>query len=117
MPGIFHSLKHLALIALILRAMLPAGWMPAATGSASFTICTVNAAHQQDPTNKVPDESGQHDKLCAFSGTPQLAATPDAPALLLPAFHAFAASTDRAIAARFAAHYQPQSPRAPPLNA
>src|SRR5688572_13208032 len=42
MQGIFHSLKHLALIALILRAMLPAGWMPAAAGNASFTICTVN---------------------------------------------------------------------------
>ncbi len=97
MQGILHSLKHLALIALILRAMLPAGWMPAATGT--FTICTVQSAHQQDPANKVPDESGQHDKLCAFSGTPQLAATPDAPALLLPAFHAFAASTDRASAA------------------
>ena len=115
MQGIFHSLKHLALIALILRAMLPAGWMPAATGT--FTICTVNAAHQQDPANKVPGDSGRHDKPCAFSGTPQLAATPDAPALLLPAFHAFAAGTDRATAARFAAHYQPQSPRAPPLNA
>lgn len=115
MQGILHGLKHLALIALILRAMLPAGWMPAATGT--FTICTVKSAHQQDPGNQVPDGSGQHDRLCAFSGTPQLGATPDAPALLLPAFHAFAAGADRAMAAKFAAHYAPQSPRAPPLNA
>ena len=116
MQGILHGLKHLALVALILRAMLPAGWMPIAA-EATFTICSVNALHQQQPDNKAPGEPSQLEKPCAFFGIPQLAATPDAPALRLPAFHAFVASTDRAYAVRFAGHYQPQSPRAPPLNA
>lgn len=114
MQGILHGLKHLALIALILRAMLPAGWMPA---EAAFTICSVNALHQQQPDNKAPGEPAQLEKPCAFFGIPQLAATPDAPGLRLPAFHAFAASIDRDYAVRLAAHYPPHSPRAPPLNA
>lgn len=115
MQGMFHSLKHLALIAMILRAMLPAGWMPSAGIDAPLTICTVSPLHQQDPGNKTPDPS-QHEKPCAFFGAPQLAATPDIPALILPAFHGFAAQSDRVYAATIAAQHQPHSPRAPPLN-
>jgi hypothetical protein len=117
MQGMLHSLKHLALIAMILRALLPTGWMPSQAVDAPFTICTIDASHQQDPGNKVPDPSSHHDKPCAFSSAPQLAATPDIPSLILPAVHGFAARSDRAYAIRIAAHHQPHSPRAPPLNA
>ncbi|RZA16015.1 MAG: hypothetical protein EOP93_15895 [Lysobacteraceae bacterium] len=72
------------------------------------------AAKQQ---HDAPPQKDSHEKPCAFSATPQLAAAPDAPALALPAAQALAAKTDRAIAARIAAQYQPHSPRAPPLNA
>lgn len=117
MQGMLHSLKHLALIAMILRALLPAGWMPAtaAPGEIAFTICSVDLAakHQHD----APAQKDSHDKPCAFTGAPQLAAAPDAPALALPVIHAFAANTDRVLAARIAAQFQPHSPRAPPLNA
>lgn len=115
MQGIFHGLKHLVLIALILRAMIPAGWMPSTTGEAAFTICSVSAEPGQH--GKKAPEKPNHEKPCAFSGIPQLAGAPDAPVLILPAAHAFAAQTDRVYSVRIAAHHQPQSPRAPPLNA
>ncbi|HEU0161058.1 MAG TPA: hypothetical protein VFQ69_01530 [Rhizomicrobium sp.] len=117
MQGMLHGLKHLALIAMILRAMLPAGWMPASAvpGEIAFTICSVDSAAKQQ--HDAPARTDNHDKPCAFTGAPQLAAAPDAPALALPAVHAAVAETDRAIAARIAAQFQPHSPRAPPLNA
>ncbi len=116
MQGIFHGLKHLALIAMILRAMLPAGWMPAAApGEIAFTICSVDSAAKQQHDAPVRQES--HDAPCAFTGAPPLAAAPDAPALTQPAVHAVAAAADRAFAARIAAQFQPHSPRAPPLSA
>jgi len=116
MQGMLHSLKHQALIAMILRAMLPAGWMPAAaTGEVAFTICSVDSTAKQQ--HDAPAQTDNHDKPCAFTGAPQLAAAPDAPVLTLPAAHAFAADTDRAIAAQIAVRFQPHSPRAPPLNA
>ena len=116
MQGMLHSLKHLALIAMILRALLPAGWMPAAaSGEIAFTICSVDIAAKQQ--HDAPVQKDSHDKPCAFTGAPQLAAAPDAPALALPAVHVIAAGTDRMRAARIAAQFQPHSPRAPPLNA
>ena len=114
MQGVFHGLKHLALIAMILRAMLPAGWMPATgTGEIAFTICSVDAAAKQQ--HNAPAQTDSHDKPCAFTGTPHLAAVPDAPTLTLPALHAVAADADRVRAAWIAARFQPPSPRAPPL--
>ncbi|HEU0162427.1 MAG TPA: hypothetical protein VFQ69_08505, partial [Rhizomicrobium sp.] len=106
-----------ALIAMILRALLPAGWMPAATvpGEIAFTICSVDSAAKH--RHEAPVQKDSHEKPCAFLGAPQLAAAPDAPALALPAIHAFAADTDRVLAARIAARFQPNSPRAPPRNA
>src|SRR5689334_12093707 len=40
MQGILPVIRHLALVALILRALLPAGWMPDA--QAGLTICSVD---------------------------------------------------------------------------
>jgi hypothetical protein len=37
MQGIARGLRHLAIIALLVRAMLPAGWMPDSQGG--LTIC------------------------------------------------------------------------------
>ena len=115
MQGFFHTARHLAIIALLLRAMLPAGWMPDA--QAGLVICslgTLGTVHhdgdQKGPTPALHEE-------CAFAAAAPLAATPDAPLLTLPAFHAFAAAIDRGTAASIAARFTPQSPRAPPLNA
>ncbi len=113
MQGICHSLKHLVLIALILRAFTPLGWMPDA--HAGLTLCTLDGAVHQ-PDGHVPAQDAHHDE-CPFAGAPHLAAVPDVPVLAAPALHAFAAATDRSYAAVIAAHFTPQSPRAPPRNA
>jgi hypothetical protein len=112
MQGIFRAARHLALIALIARALLPTGWMPAAHG---MTICSVEISAQHD--QKAPAEKNAHHDICPFAAAPHLASAPDLPQLTLPAFHAFAAATDRSYAAMVAARFSPGSPRAPPLNA
>jgi len=112
MQGIFRFARHLAFVALVVRAMMPAGWMPAAQG---MTICTVEASASHD--QKAPPEKSVHHDICPFSAAPHLASVPDVPKLVLPAFHAFAAAIDRDYAATVAARFSPGSPRAPPLNA
>jgi hypothetical protein len=111
MQGIFRAARHLALIALIARALLPAGWMPAAHG---LTICSVEISTRHD--QKAPAEKDVHHDICPFAAAPHLASAPDLPHLILPAFHAFAAAADRDYAAMVAARFSPGSPRAPPLN-
>ena len=112
MQGIFRLARHVAFIALVARALLPAGWMPAAQG---FTICSVetSASHNQ----KAPAEKNIHHDICPFAAAPHLASVPDLPQLTLPAFHTFAAATGQRYAATLAARFAPGSPRAPPLNA
>jgi hypothetical protein len=117
MQGIFHTIRHLALIAIFLRAMVPGGWMPDAHG---LTICSANDTlgvvhHDGGPVPPSPDVPSGHQE-CPFAAAPQLASTPDVLQLALPAFHEFAAATDRAYAATVTARFAPQSPRAPPLT-
>jgi len=111
MQGIFRAARHLAIIALILRALLPAGWMPDA--QAGLTICspaTLGIIHHDD----APGHGKMTHEECPFAAASQLASAPDLPHLALPAFHAFAAASDRAYAAIVLARRTPQSPRAPP---
>jgi hypothetical protein len=111
MQAIFRLARHVAFIALVTRALLPAGWMPAAHG---MTICSVETSAQ--PDQKAPAEKNTHHDICPFAAAPHLASVPDLPQLTLPAFHAFSAATDRRYAATLAARFSPGSPRAPPLN-
>jgi hypothetical protein len=113
MQGIFRFARHVAFIALVARALLPTGWMPAANG---LTICSVSAPVQNNDHGKAPAQDAHHD-ACPFAAAPHLASVPDLPQLTLPSFHAFAAATDRVYAAAVSARFTPQSPRAPPLNA
>ena len=117
MQGLLPLIRHLALAALILRALLPAGWMPDA--QAGLVICaagTLGVIHHDG----APGDSSSHadgkivHEECPFAAAAQLAAAPDAPRLTLPAFHAFAASVDRTYASSLAARFTPQAPRAPP---
>ena len=114
MQELSRALRHLAIIALLVRAMVPAGWMPEA--HAGLIICsagTLGAIHHDG--DQKPAQPGHEE--CAFAAAPHLAMAPDAPAFTLPAFHAFAAALDRGLAGTIAARFSPQSPRAPPLNA
>ena len=111
MQGIARGLRPLAIIALLVRAMLPAGWMPDAQG---LTICSLAPVIHHDGDRKAPAQTTHEE--CAFAAAAPLAATPDAPHLALPAFHAFAAAVDRGEAAQIAARFAPQSARAPPAS-
>lgn len=128
MQGVLHIARHLAIVALIVRALLPAGWMPDA--HAGLAICSLDiqtsdtqaAVHlgiiHHDGGTSGDGHSGKtaHEE-CPFAAAPHLAATPDVPHLTAPVLHAFAAATDRAYAAVIAARFAPQSPRAPPSKA
>jgi hypothetical protein len=114
MQGILPAIRQLALAALILRALLPAGWMPDA--QSGLTICSLNTLgviHHDG----APGHGKMSQEECPFAAAPHLASIPDVPKLVLPAFHAFAAQTDSVYAASLSARFAPQSPRAPPLNA
>jgi len=113
MQAIFRFARHVAFIALVARALLPAGWMPSAQG---MTICSVDAPVHQTDSDQAPARDSRHD-ICPFSAAPNLASVPDLPQLTLPAFHAFAAAIDRSYASSVSARFTPQAPRAPPLNA
>src|SRR5438552_14173905 len=115
MQGILPAIRHLALAALILRALLPAGWMPDA--QAGLIICSTNTLgiiHHDGAPGHSGGKMSQEE--CPFAAAPHLASVPDVPNLVLPAFHAFAAQTDSVYAASLSARLTPQSPRAPPLN-
>jgi len=118
MQGILLAVRHLALAALFLRAFLPAGWMPDA--QAGLVICspiTLGAVHHDGaPRDGTPGHADgkMTQEECPFAAAPHLASVPELPQLALPAFHAFAASIDRATATAIAARFTPQSPRAPP---
>lgn len=116
MQGFLRGLKHLALIAMIARALLPAGWMPSASAAAPFVICTMSGPLQHAPDNGHAPAADHHG-VCPFAGAPHLAATPDLPQLTLPAAHDAAARTERVYTAVVPARFAPGSARAPPLNA
>jgi hypothetical protein len=121
MQGIFRIARQVAFIALMLRALMPSGWMPDANGG--LMICSASASttlgviHHDGAPQKQQDKQPVNQPECPFAAASQLAAAPDAPQIALPAFHAFSARTDRAYAATLAARFTPQAPRAPPQNA
>ena len=90
MLGFRRAAVHLALIALLLRGFLPAGWMPAADGGAPLVMCsviqiadTVTDGHAGDG-NAVPGKDDPRAREnCAFAGAPGMAA-PDNMIFLTP---------------------------------
>jgi hypothetical protein len=113
---------QIALVAMLLRALLPVGWMPdtADNSGSLFVICTVNgpvhAVHVPDGrTGKHGQDNGRQNDVCPFAASVHLA-TPTTVAIVAPstriALFTFVPSPVRA--ARSAARYAPQSPRAPP---
>src|SRR5665213_589611 len=92
---------QLALVAMVMRALLPAGWMPAAMSSANaspFVICTVDGPIHQTPAKQKPPSDRAH-APCVFAAaaplSPPLAdAISIAPAnIAAPVFFAFAQDT------------------------
>jgi hypothetical protein len=114
-----HILATFSLLAILLRALLPTGWMPgtAADGSASFVICTTQGMMQGDRPGDAPatsDDGRQHD-ICPFAAAPHWSA-PDTEAEIKAPSHigVFAPARIASLRAPESAAYLPQSPRAPP---
>jgi hypothetical protein len=106
----------LALAAMLLRTLLPDGWMPSdQAGGAFFTICTVERSHHD---RKAPQSDEHSHAPCAFAAAATLA-PPEVVRLV------FGASTPRwRVASAFtveqpasAAPRRPNSARAPPAFA
>ena len=116
-----HAAIHLALIALVLRAFLPAGWMPnpAAGDGAPFVICTMEGAVQApDGKTKPATNDPRAHETCPFAAAAPLAPPQQDINFAVPVFAAAMAATPAHPAVDVVgAPFAPQSPRAPPLNA
>ncbi len=115
---------HIALVAMLLRALLPAGWMPNAnvSGGSPFTICTMSGPVSMvlgpdgKPHKPAPNDAAHHE--CPFAAAPQFAAPTDFTPLPAPVSIAFI-TRDNAVARPVfdSSHFSPQSPRGPPTLA
>ncbi|HEX4080899.1 MAG TPA: hypothetical protein VHX61_18710 [Rhizomicrobium sp.] len=117
MTDAFRSLAAtLALAAMLLRAMLPAGWMPNPDGLAGAPLVICSGVQHAHPL-RIPGQAPQNNsgKICPFAAAAHLVA-PQLPVLFAQAGFAIAASPPPAVyiwhgLRRARAH----SPRAPPV--
>jgi uncharacterized protein involved in copper resistance len=127
----------LALAAMMLRALMPAGWMPnpAGAGDSFFVICDMDqgdmpgmdmsamdmskmdmSGMDHGPSGKHSGDAHQHE-ACPFAAAPHVATPSAEAALLLPSLLAkFSPLLAQGQAAIKAALYTPQSPRGPPVS-
>jgi hypothetical protein len=113
---------HLALVAMLARALLPAGWMPdtSAQGPAPLVICTMHgpvlAAPPGDTSKHKPvHDDGRQTDICPFAASIHVA-TPASAVAIAPsttvALIAAPALLEQSVPS--VARHSPQSPRAPP---
>jgi hypothetical protein len=71
---------QLALLAMLLRALLPAGWMPAASeaGASPLAICTLKGPAHLAPAG-TDAHHGRTDRFCPFAAAAHLAGPTFAP--------------------------------------
>jgi hypothetical protein len=118
---------YIALAAMLLSALLPAGWMPNGAGGKAggppIVLCTANGQIQitfdsnGQPHKKAPDKgnSAHHDGVCPFAGAPHLASAPVVVATAAPGLIETVWRPQTFAEAPIAAPLPPQhSPRAPP---
>jgi len=116
--------RSIALVAMLLRALLPMGWMPNPTGSsgAALVLCTMDGSvhllpgADRQPLKQQPDQNNDRNQTaCPFAAAPHLATPTIAAALAPPALaQSVAAGSVHVRLADSAAGYTPHSPRAPP---
>jgi hypothetical protein len=105
---------HIALVAMVLRALLPAGWMPAPESGTPLVICTIDGAiHGHAKPGGPADPSDRDHQLCPFAAAVHLAIAVHAIALPTPRqFGRTVAPTQNF--ARGETRFAPYSSRAPP---
>ena len=110
---------QIALLAMVLRALLPAGWMAEAISSANaspFVICTIDGPLHPAPVKHTPssDQDRAHAPCMFAAAAPLSPPLADAVSIPLPDFtaslFAFAPHNDL----RIAAFFRPNAARAPP---
>jgi len=121
--SIRRAAVNFALAAMLLRALLPAGWMPSATAwDAPFVICAMDGSVQLvlgadgQPLKQQPDQNNDRShETCPFAAAPHLA-PPAIAAALEPTSSATstAPETIQNNLNKRLASYAPQSPRGPP---
>ncbi|MGA7711581.1 MAG: DUF2946 family protein [Rhizomicrobium sp.] len=115
---------HVALVAMFLRALLPTGWMPNPSASATvpLVICTMNGpVHVTLDTDgplkkdKPGHEDGRQHDICPFAAAIHLA-VPTSNAVLAPSssIAGTAVNPVAPYAVSDNTRYSAQSPRAPP---
>jgi hypothetical protein len=106
---------HLALAAMALHALVPAGWMPSASAAAPLVICTMHGplVLPQDLQKHKKNSSRAHD-ICPFAAAPSLGSPIQAVALAEPSVVAAPAFDSTFTNAARPSHRTPQSPRGPP---
>jgi hypothetical protein len=115
--GLRRAALHLALVALILRAFLPAGWMPnpQGPGETAFIICTMDGPLAIDGKTLPGKDDPRAHESCAFAAAAHPAQATDFITLAAPQLSSTAAPRDLASGTR--AHHtlflKPSS-RAPP---
>jgi hypothetical protein len=110
------AFRHILLAALLLRALMPLGWMPgtAQLGEAAFIICKADGSIQHGAPDK-QDGAAPH-QPCAFAAAIALFDTPDAAAIAPPSSIALiVGDAVSSVALRVLAPHTPQAPRAPPI--
>lgn len=123
-PTVRSIAMQIALVAMLLHALLPTGWMPnvGGAGNAPFVICTIHGALRQSPDatdrtfkhKPAQDDGRQHD-ICPFAAASHFA-TPVSFALAVGPASVVAVGVPpqgRQIVDGLKS-YRPQSPRAPP---
>jgi hypothetical protein len=130
MLGFRRAAVCLALAAMMLRGLMPAGWMPnpEGAGTSLFVICDMDQADMSKmdmshmdmsamdhaPAHKPSSNSHQHE-ACPFAAAPHVATPSTVAALLLPSLSEhFSPQLAGGRLAIQSAAYAPQSPRAPP---
>jgi hypothetical protein len=109
----------LALSAMLLRAFLPAGWMPDPDSAGALVICTMHGPVRAVPVQRhehtLPDHGPQ---LCPFAAAAHLARLLAIATFPVPAFsEAIGQRNENVRFAPVALSYRVQSPRAPPILA
>ena len=117
MTSVFRSLAvTLALSAMLLRAVLPAGWMPDLAGTgAPLVICSVDGLHHvpKDPSRNHDDDHGY---ACPFAAAAHLAPPQAPPALTKPFAVAVSAPVFAEPSAVSHLHDPGHAPRGPPVS-
>src|ERR1700761_1943795 len=113
-----HALLHLALAAMILRAFLPAGWMPSMqdSGQTALVICTMDGPVLDLAGKSLPgkDDPRAHES-CPFAAAAQPMAVNDFALLAAPQLSSSAAPRQLALGLKAArASFIRPASRAPP---